>query len=140
MDLDEFVVEHRGGGYQCFRSDVDRELWVSLIAPWGFVRNVNKIIDKLTFQIEQIQHSTPRLLYGTGASSHFSQAAALTGYYLLAFLYGGNPLIVSWMVANTAGQTKKSAIMSLYAGASSAGNIIGELNPRSNEPLQRELN
>lgn len=31
------------------------------------------------------------------------------------------------MVANTAGQTKKSVTMSLYAGASAAGNIIGPL-------------
>ncbi|ORY23616.1 major facilitator superfamily domain-containing protein [Naematelia encephala] len=67
------------------------------------------------------------VLYGEGVSSNFNQGAALTGYYLLAFLFGGNPLIVSWMVANTAGQTKKSAIMSLYNAGSSAGNIIGPL-------------
>jgi MFS family permease len=51
----------------------------------------------------------------------------LAGYYLLAFLFGGNPLIVAWIVANTAGTTKKSATMSLYNAASSAGNIIGPL-------------
>lgn len=51
----------------------------------------------------------------------------LLGYYLLAFIFGGNTLIVSWILANTAGQTKKSAVMSLYNAASSAGNIIGPL-------------
>ncbi|KAK4946514.1 hypothetical protein LTR10_014366 [Elasticomyces elasticus] len=51
----------------------------------------------------------------------------LVAYYLLAFLFGGNPLIVSWIVGNTAGSTKKSVIMSLYNAGSSAGNIIGPL-------------
>ena len=51
----------------------------------------------------------------------------LVGYYLLAFLFGSNPLIVSWIVGNTAGTTKKSIIMSLYNAGSSSGNIIGPL-------------
>lgn len=55
------------------------------------------------------------------------QGALMAGYYLLSFLFGGNPLIVSWIVANTAGQTKKSIVMSLYNAASSAGNIVGPL-------------
>ncbi len=55
------------------------------------------------------------------------QAALLAAYYLLAFLFGGNPLIVSWIVGNTGGTTKKSIIMSLYNAGSSAGNIIGPL-------------
>jgi hypothetical protein len=67
------------------------------------------------------------VLTAEASGSNFKQAPALVGYYLLAFLFGGNPLIVSWMVANTAGQTKKSAIMSLYNAGSSAGNIIGPL-------------
>lgn len=58
---------------------------------------------------------------------HAHQAALLVAYYLLAFLFGGNPLIVSWIVGNTAGTTKKSVIMSLYNAGSSAGNIIGPL-------------
>ncbi|KAJ8104199.1 hypothetical protein POJ06DRAFT_279694 [Lipomyces tetrasporus] len=37
--------------------------------------------------------------------------ALIAGYYLLAFLFGGNPLIVTWIVGNTAGTTKKSTIM-----------------------------
>jgi hypothetical protein len=36
-----------------------------------------------------------------GSRANFKQGVALGGYYLLAFLFGGNPLIVSWMVANT---------------------------------------
>ncbi|GAB1318364.1 MFS transporter, ACS family, allantoate permease [Madurella fahalii] len=51
----------------------------------------------------------------------------LVGYYLLAFIFGCNTLIVSWILANTAGQTKKSTVMAQYNAASSAGNIIGPL-------------
>lgn len=55
------------------------------------------------------------------------QSVSLGGYYLLAFLFGGNPLIVSWIIANTAGQTKKSVIMALFNAASAVGNIVGPL-------------
>ncbi|KAL2410373.1 putative transporter [Exophiala dermatitidis] len=58
---------------------------------------------------------------------HEHTGGLLVAYYLLAFLFGGNPLIVSWIVGNTAGSTKKSVVMSLYNAGSSAGNIIGPL-------------
>jgi hypothetical protein len=67
------------------------------------------------------------MLYVEGTATTFRQPVALAGYYLLAFLFGGNPLIVSWVVANTGGQTKKSAIMSLYNAGSAVGNIVGPL-------------
>lgn len=51
----------------------------------------------------------------------------LMGYYFLAFIFGCNTLIASWILANTAGQTKKSAMMALYNAASSIGNIVGPL-------------
>lgn len=56
-----------------------------------------------------------------------NDALLLFGYYLLPFLFGSNPLIVSWIIGNTAGTTKKSIVMSLYTAGSSAGNIIGPL-------------
>lgn len=59
--------------------------------------------------------------------THSHEAALLVGYYLLAFLFGANPIIVAWIVGNTAGTTKKSVIMSLYNAGSSAGNIVGPL-------------
>ena len=34
---------------------------------------------------------------------------------------------MSWILANTAGQTKRAVIMGVYNAASSAGNIIGPL-------------
>ena len=51
----------------------------------------------------------------------------LAAYYMLAFLFGCNPLIMSWLISNTGGTTKKSAVMSLYNAGASAGNIIGPL-------------
>ncbi|KAI0438295.1 major facilitator superfamily domain-containing protein [Xylaria telfairii] len=54
-------------------------------------------------------------------------APLLVGYYLLAFLFGTIPVEVAWVVANTAGTTKKSTIMSVYNAASSTGNIIGPI-------------
>ena len=54
-------------------------------------------------------------------------APLLVGYYLLAFLFGGVPVIVAWIIANTGGTTKKSVIMAVYNAASSTGNIIGPL-------------
>jgi Major Facilitator Superfamily len=56
-----------------------------------------------------------------------NQGALLTAYYLLAFLYGGIPVVISWIIGNTAGSTKKSVIMSFYNAGASAGNIIGPL-------------
>ncbi|KAI1429053.1 major facilitator superfamily domain-containing protein [Xylaria sp. FL1777] len=54
-------------------------------------------------------------------------APLLVGYYLLAFLFGHVPVVVAWVVANTAGATKKSVIMSVYNAAASTGNIIGPI-------------
>ncbi|KAF3491071.1 MFS transporter [Arthroderma uncinatum] len=54
-------------------------------------------------------------------------AVLVFAYYLLACIFGGNPLIVTWIVGNTGGTTKQSIITSLYNAGSSAGNIIGPL-------------
>ena len=54
-------------------------------------------------------------------------APNLVAYYLLAFLFGGNPLLVTWLVGNTAGTTKKTVLAVVYNIGVSAGNIIGPL-------------
>ncbi|KAL2075213.1 hypothetical protein VTL71DRAFT_155 [Oculimacula yallundae] len=54
-------------------------------------------------------------------------AANLVAYYLIAFIFGGNPLLVTWLVGNTAGTTKKTVLMVVYNIGVSAGNIIGPL-------------
>ena len=65
--------------------------------------------------------------------THSEQARLMVGFYLFAFLFAGNPLIVSWIVGNTGGTTKKSIIMACYQGASSAGNIVGPLLFKTNQ-------
>ncbi|KFZ25333.1 hypothetical protein V502_00189 [Pseudogymnoascus sp. VKM F-4520 (FW-2644)] len=54
-------------------------------------------------------------------------APNLVAYYLLAFLFGANPLLVTWLVGNTAGTTKKTVLMVIYNIGISVGNIIGPL-------------
>ncbi|KAI3339238.1 major facilitator superfamily domain-containing protein [Ustulina deusta] len=56
-----------------------------------------------------------------------NNAPLLVGYYLLAFLFGNIPVVVAWVIANTAGATKRSAIISVYNAAASIGNIIGPI-------------
>ena len=63
-----------------------------------------------------------------------NEGALLGGYYLLAFLFGGNPLIVAWIVANTAGTTKKSAMMSIYSKFSVSGRGLFSLAIRMKHP------
>lgn len=109
-----------------------------LSMPFGFLQTVAILIGcyaAYKFKIKSavlvglmiISLAGSAMLYVEGVSTHFNRSVALAGYYLLAFLFGGNPIIVSWMIANTAGQTKKSVIMALYNAASAVGNIVGPL-------------
>lgn len=59
--------------------------------------------------------------------SEANQPALITAYYLCAFLFAANPLLLAWLVGNTAGATKKSTTLSLYQAGLSAGNIVGPL-------------
>lgn len=51
----------------------------------------------------------------------------LVGYYFLAFLVACIKLVVAWILANTAGQTKKSAMMALFNASAAVGTIVGPL-------------
>ncbi|KAJ4418796.1 hypothetical protein N0V82_005361 [Gnomoniopsis sp. IMI 355080] len=62
-----------------------------------------------------------------------NNGSLLAGYYLLSFIFGCNTLIVAWILANTAGETKKSFTMSLYNAAASAGNVVGPLLFKSSD-------
>ncbi|KAM0787375.1 hypothetical protein ACM66B_003461 [Microbotryomycetes sp. NB124-2] len=53
-----------------------------------------------------------------------NKSALLFGYYMLAFIFSANPLIVAWMTASVGGQTKKSAMFTSFNAASAVGNII----------------
>ncbi|EJT99727.1 MFS transporter [Dacryopinax primogenitus] len=70
--------------------------------------------------------------YGFGRGQN-NQAVLLIAYYLLGFLFGGNPLLVSWIAGNYAGETKRSVAMSLYQASSSLGNILGPFLFRSTD-------
>lgn len=100
------------------------QLIVILAASWLAQKGKVKGAVLASFMVPVVAGLAVLLTVKRGPSS---QAPLLAGYYLLAFLFGGNPLIVTWIVGNTGGTTKKSAIMSVYNAASSAGNIIGPL-------------
>lgn len=60
-------------------------------------------------------------------------AVLLIGYHLFSFIIGCNSLILSWIMANTAGQTKKSITLSFYSAASSTGSALGPLMFKSSD-------
>lgn len=66
------------------------------------------------------------MLYGIDRSES-SQPALLAAYYLTAFLFAANPILLAWVVGNTAGSTKNSTIMALFQGGVSAGALSGPL-------------
>lgn len=101
------------------------QLVVILIASWAAQRFHSKSIPLAILQIPCLIGSI--LLYTEGTSGHFRQGIGLFGYYLLASVFGCNPLIISWLMANTGGQTKKSVLLSLYQIGAAAGNIIGPM-------------
>ncbi|EJD55128.1 putative MFS transporter [Auricularia subglabra TFB-10046 SS5] len=63
------------------------------------------------------------ILYSKGRGVE-DRPANLAAYYLLAFLFAGNPLILAWLGANTAGSTKKAFLMTGFQVMLSVGNIV----------------
>jgi predicted MFS family arabinose efflux permease len=56
-----------------------------------------------------------------------SKGPLLLAYYLTSFLAGITPLIYSWHIQNTAGDTKRKVTTALVFIGMCAGNIIGPL-------------
>ena len=52
------------------------------------------------------------------------KSGLLVGYYLIAFVYSLNPLLISWMGGNIAGQTKKATYYTSFNASNAIGNII----------------
>jgi predicted MFS family arabinose efflux permease len=120
----------KGFGYDKYKTSLLNmpfgavQLLIILFASWTAQKAKLKSAVLATFMLPVIAGLV--MLY-TLSRDKSLQAPLLVAYYLLAFLFGGNPLIVSWIVGNTGGTTKKSVIMSLYNAGSSAGNIVGPL-------------
>jgi len=53
-----------------------------------------------------------------------NKGGLLVGYYLIAFVFAINPLLISWMGSNCAGQTKKAIYYTSFNAGNSIGNII----------------
>lgn len=101
------------------------QLVVIIFASWIAQKFRNKAIPLAVLQIPCLIGSI--LLYTEGTSGNFRQGVGLFGYYLLASVFGCNPLLIAWLMANTGGQTKKSALLALYQCGAAAGNILGPM-------------
>jgi len=101
------------------------QLVVILGASWAAQKMSSKAIPLAILQIPCLIGSI--LLYVEGTSGHFRQGIGLFGYYLLASVFGCNPLLIAWLMANTGGQTKKSVLLALYQAGAAAGNVLGPM-------------
>ncbi|KAK3306281.1 major facilitator superfamily domain-containing protein [Chaetomium strumarium] len=95
-----------------------------LVAAWAASRTRWKSLPLVTLLVFILSGFV--LLYVL-PHGHSRLPGLLVGYYFLAFIVGCNNTAVSWILANTAGQTKRSAMMALFNAASSTGAIIGPL-------------
>jgi len=92
-----------------------------LLGSWLSVRFRTKGIIMFAFVLPVIAGTA--LLYALPQTKQ-NQGPLLLGYYLFGFLYALNPLILAWMGANCAGQTKKSTYYTAFNAASAIGNIV----------------
>lgn len=81
------------------------QLIVILLGSYAAYKVKHKSIVLATFCLPVIAGLA--MLYVLPRGDPSKQGALLAGYYLLAFLFAGNPLIASWIISNTAGTTKK---------------------------------
>lgn len=56
-----------------------------------------------------------------------NEGPLLFAYYLTSFIYAANPILLSWVVGNTAGAAKTSTVIALYQAGTSAGALSGPL-------------
>lgn len=97
---------------------------VIIVSCWVANRMKLKGVILLGFMVPVVVGTA--MLYGLNRNAS-DRPALLVAYYLLAFLFSANPLLLVWVVGNTAGETKKSVTLSLYQAGSSAGALIGPL-------------
>jgi hypothetical protein len=125
-----------GFGFDSFQSSLLNipfgavQLIVILLSSWITQKFRLRFATLAAFMLPVVAGSAMLYALPRGPSS---KAALLAAYYMLAFLFAGNTLLISWMASNTAGATKSAATMALYQIGSSTGNIIGPLLFNSNE-------
>ncbi|KAJ8095534.1 hypothetical protein PM082_023061 [Marasmius tenuissimus] len=94
---------------------------IIMFASWIAVRYKNRSIILASAMAPvvvgvAILYAIPREKSNTGP--------LLTGYYLISFLFSANPLLISWIISNVAGQSKKATYMALYNFSSSFAHIF----------------
>ncbi|KAH7101964.1 putative MFS transporter [Auriculariales sp. MPI-PUGE-AT-0066] len=94
---------------------------IILGASWSAYRWSNKAIPMFFINLPVI--AALAVLYTNGRGVE-DRNANLGAYYLLAFLFAGNPLILAWLGANTGGSTKKAFNLTGFQVMLSVGNIV----------------
>ncbi|KAH7099683.1 putative MFS transporter [Auriculariales sp. MPI-PUGE-AT-0066] len=94
---------------------------IILGASWSAYRFSNKAIPMFFINLPVI--AALAVLYTNGRGVE-DRGANLGAYYLLSFLFAGNPLILAWLGANTAGSTKKAFNITGFQVMLSVGNIV----------------
>lgn len=97
---------------------------VVIVSCWASSRLKLKSAALVGFTLPVVAGSAMLYALGRGPAD---RPALLAAYYLCAFLFAGNPLLLSWVVGNTAGATKKSTTLALYQAGVSAGALSGPL-------------
>lgn len=97
---------------------------VILASCWTANRMKVKGIILLGFMLPVVAGTAMLLGLKRGESQ---RPALLVAYYLTAFIFAANPLLMAWVLGNTGGATKTSTTFSLFQAGLSAGDMIGPL-------------
>jgi len=94
---------------------------IILAASWCAYRWSSKAIPMFVINLPVL--AALGILYANGRDVS-DRGLNLAAYYLLSFLFAGNPLILAWLGANTAGSTKKAFNVTGFQVMLSVGNIV----------------
>ena len=100
------------------------QLLVILVSCWVAYRFRLKSVVLAAFMLPVL--AGVAMLYGLPRGQS-EVPALLAAYYLNAFSFSGNPILLAWLAGNTAGATKQSATLAFYQAGLSAGDLAGPL-------------
>lgn len=100
------------------------QLLVILASCWAAYKAKLKSVVLAAFMLPVVVGIA--ILYAMDHSAA-NQGPLLFAYYLTAFIYAANPLLLSWLVGNTAGAAKTSTAIAFYQAGTSAGALSGPL-------------
>jgi hypothetical protein len=95
------------------------------LSCWAFHKSKLKSVVLAAFMLPVVVGIA--ILYALPHNEQKNQGPLLFAYYLTSFIYAANPLLLSWVVGNTAGAAKVSTMVEFYQAGTSAGALSGPL-------------